>query len=166
MPSRPSAPASFISPRSTVPCSNQSAMSGRTRSSTNSRTAAAMSSSSSENRWSTFSRSSGRMVAIGLGVPLRQGDRSLLDLVLTQQDVVRGSAEGYEAVLTRDSGHRTREPVLDQGSDQAFADSAAVPGLVDDQSPAGGCGDGQQVVHRQRSEPAQVEHVGPDSLPG
>ena len=53
------------------------------------------------------------------------------------------------------------EPGVDERRDDALRDAAGPPGLVDDEHAAGRARLAQQVVDRQRREPAQVDAPAP-----
>ena len=163
MPSRPSEPASLTMPRSMSPRSYQSATNGFTRWSTNSRTVAWMSRSSERQQvvdlqqvqggdaghlrsipatcWAAFSMSSSPSSTCWAAVP-------------------NGTKEFR--LDTRRIG--PAKPLLDQSGDDALADPAIMPGLVDHQHPAGQLSLDQDVLDRQRREPAQVADPGGDAL--
>ena len=89
-----------------------------------------------------------------------EAQRGVLDVVLGDQHELGGVAERHDRVLAGDPGHAAAVAGVDQRREHALADPARAPGLVDDQHPPGGVGLPQEVLHRQRRQPAQVEDSG------
>ena len=165
MPSRPSEPASLTMPRSMSPRSYQSATNGFTRWSTNSRTVAWMSRSSADSRWSTFKQVQGRDAGHLRSIPATCW--AAFSMSSSPSSTCWAAVpNGTKEFRLDDPTDRPGEAVLDQPGDDALADPAIMPGLVDHQHPAGRCGLDQHVLDRQRREPAQVADPGGDALGG
>ena len=76
------------------------------------------------------------------------------------------SPRGMNESTPGNTPDRAGDPVLDERGDDRLAGAAGASGLVDDHHPADGTGVGDDLVDRQRDEPADVEHTALDALGG
>lgn len=89
-------------------------------------------------------------------------DGGRLDGGLVKQNQVCGGPERNEAVSARHTGHRAGVAAINERGNHSFRNATGSPGLVDDKHSAGRQRLPQQVVGRQRRQPAKIEDPATD----